>query len=951
MNILESQLIDQRTPFEFKHIRDISSGSYGRVIESLHKPTGQVFAMKLLEISEDSPEELIRSEIKFLIEMNQLSQKPSLFPSFYGYFLSLDENSGKNTFCLIFDLKERTLNDLIAEEREKVLYNCFEKTFFNLIHGLAYLQTMGICHRDLKPQNILIDKGNPPGLTLIDFGISKRVASLEELTQEMTIIGTENYFSPELREANSISGKIDLNPYKSDVFSLGLVLIKLGSGKLPRKEKGLKDELNKLILMIEEKYRDEINGEEEKQRKMCKIIGILKEMLEINAKLRPDFIELFYRSLRIEDSLDNIQKMILLKDSGFVLNEIPSIQKGNFLNNINENPLIKEKEEEKNQIEEEIPKDSLFERVKEYLMRENPSEIAINLVISGEINERLAFINKILILTDCLKEDLFDHIENYTELNPFIIEISRNKGNSAFESEFFINNSKKNTIKTDILTDFKHKLLEIHSYNSISYLKSQEKPFITQNISLKSLKSCFCIYSISHGFENPQFRGHLKEVLKGPSLFISLKPLIIQKYEPNYLKFIIKLTRKIACEYYTIFIKELAYCEKFKCDEKDNEKTLISKKNQKITEFEKLLKYEEDILVLLPMKKTVFFIEYNEKKVFSRLLIKIEEFLKFNLLDKTLFLMIEAGKNIEFNMKSKRRFPIEKLAELKDRTSFYLGEFEEQISVFFEKLHQGAIEDMRRNLGFFFELEGVISRGVELIRNTQDFFNKRNFVKEVFEVIIGYLQDFFRSKMIDLMFPFLTVIINETIDILGKEALEDVLQWKIGVNTIEEQSTGMEKLVLGLLLKRKQEMFSKIKGKLLISGKFLRLKEEAYNQVSKGIGFWSYEGAKLDIVKMALICLRENKLENIKETANVLTKVSMDFFKRLEEYPEERLVDKGKNEEVMLLKKEVLGVLGKDNSQKKEIWRLENLEELGDEGLKEVLQVKFNISRTSFLKN
>ena len=49
--------------------------------------------------------------------------------------------------------------------------------FFNrLVNSLCFLQTMGICHRDLKPQNILLD-ANKENLVIIDFGVSKVIES------------------------------------------------------------------------------------------------------------------------------------------------------------------------------------------------------------------------------------------------------------------------------------------------------------------------------------------------------------------------------------------------------------------------------------------------------------------------------------------------------------------------------------------------------------------------------------------------------------------------------------------------------------------------------------------------------------------------------------------------------------------------------------------------------
>jgi tRNA A-37 threonylcarbamoyl transferase component Bud32 len=91
--------------------------------------------------------------------------------------------------------------------------------------GLEYTHRQGIVHRDLKPSNIMLVKGERVKIT--DFGISKAVgASTSPLTQAGVFLGTPSYMSPEQIAGNKIDGRADL-------FSLGIILYQLLTGKKP----------------------------------------------------------------------------------------------------------------------------------------------------------------------------------------------------------------------------------------------------------------------------------------------------------------------------------------------------------------------------------------------------------------------------------------------------------------------------------------------------------------------------------------------------------------------------------------------------------------------------------------------------------------------------------------------------------------------------------------------
>ena len=91
--------------------------------------------------------------------------------------------------------------------------------------GLSAAHEIGVVHRDLKPQNIMIDaKGNAK---VMDFGIAHSL-EVEGVTQTGMIVGTPNYMSPEQAEGKEAD-------QRSDTYSLGIILYEMVAGKVPFK--------------------------------------------------------------------------------------------------------------------------------------------------------------------------------------------------------------------------------------------------------------------------------------------------------------------------------------------------------------------------------------------------------------------------------------------------------------------------------------------------------------------------------------------------------------------------------------------------------------------------------------------------------------------------------------------------------------------------------------------
>jgi serine/threonine protein kinase len=145
-------------------------------------------------------------------------EHPHILPVFdYG------ESDGVAYFVMRY-LEAGTLREKMEAGRPLPL-NDIDRIFTQLAEALSYAHSFGIIHRDLKPANALIDShGN---IFLTDFGIAKLMESASpRLTQTDAIMGTPAYISPEQAQSQPVD-------QRSDIYSLGIILYEMVTGRVP----------------------------------------------------------------------------------------------------------------------------------------------------------------------------------------------------------------------------------------------------------------------------------------------------------------------------------------------------------------------------------------------------------------------------------------------------------------------------------------------------------------------------------------------------------------------------------------------------------------------------------------------------------------------------------------------------------------------------------------------
>ncbi|CAK9231714.1 unnamed protein product, partial [Sphagnum troendelagicum] len=195
----------------------LGEGGFGRVYRG-HLPNGQVVAVKQLTVGGGQGDREFRAEVEIISRIHHRH-----LVSLVGYCIA------DNQRLLVYDfVPNGTLDDNLHGKKQGVVMDWATrvKVAVGAARGLAYLHedcNPRIIHRDIKASNILLDKNFEAQVA--DFGLAK-LASDANTHVTTRVMGTFGYLAPEY----AASGKLT---EKSDVFSFGVVLLELITGRKP----------------------------------------------------------------------------------------------------------------------------------------------------------------------------------------------------------------------------------------------------------------------------------------------------------------------------------------------------------------------------------------------------------------------------------------------------------------------------------------------------------------------------------------------------------------------------------------------------------------------------------------------------------------------------------------------------------------------------------------------
>jgi serine/threonine-protein kinase len=199
----------------YKILGRLGKGGMGDIYKAIQNPLNRIVALKVL------PPHFVRDEEfakRFEIEARAISllQHQNIV-SIYEY----GEEDGFRFFAMQF-VDGMDLSQLIEGHREVPITAVLDFSR-QICRGLRYAHQHNVIHRDIKPQNILIDRNKIAKLS--DFGIAK-IFSGTNITMTGFTLGTPEYMSPE----QALGKKID---HQTDIYSLGIVMYEMLTKQLP----------------------------------------------------------------------------------------------------------------------------------------------------------------------------------------------------------------------------------------------------------------------------------------------------------------------------------------------------------------------------------------------------------------------------------------------------------------------------------------------------------------------------------------------------------------------------------------------------------------------------------------------------------------------------------------------------------------------------------------------
>lgn len=226
---IENEIHENDVISHYKILRKLGSGGMGVVFLALDLTLEREVALKFLPRKYNANPAMKQ---RFTREARAAAALDH--PNIAGVF-EVDENADGRLFIAMPFYKGKTLKEKIFDKSVTISFAV--EYAANIADGLAHAHRNGIVHRDIKPENIMIcDDG---GLKILDFGIAKIADA--DVTQKGILLGTISYMSPEQAAGETVDPRTDL-------WSLGLVLYEMLTGRQPFKTEEISTMISTILL-------------------------------------------------------------------------------------------------------------------------------------------------------------------------------------------------------------------------------------------------------------------------------------------------------------------------------------------------------------------------------------------------------------------------------------------------------------------------------------------------------------------------------------------------------------------------------------------------------------------------------------------------------------------------------------------------------------------------------
>lgn len=199
----------------YRIIEKLGKGGMGKVYRVLDSKLNEEIALKLIKSDISSDKKTIdrfKNELKLARKIRQknVGSMYELLEEKGTHYITMEYISGQDLKGLIRQTGQLTVRKSLSIAQQ-------------ICEGLSEAHSLGVVHRDLKPNNIMIDRSG--NVRIMDFGIARAVKG-KSITGTGIMIGTPEYMSPEQVEGKDVD-------HRADIYSLGILLYEMLTARIP----------------------------------------------------------------------------------------------------------------------------------------------------------------------------------------------------------------------------------------------------------------------------------------------------------------------------------------------------------------------------------------------------------------------------------------------------------------------------------------------------------------------------------------------------------------------------------------------------------------------------------------------------------------------------------------------------------------------------------------------